>query len=85
MKAGLRNSMIGAVCLSMVGCTSMDADDVTSAGLIIGLVGIAAAVLLMDSDSDDDRHHHRDKPRDRENSYQGHHKCRDGRSCYKPR
>ncbi|QBH96314.1 hypothetical protein EKN56_07840 [Limnobaculum zhutongyuii] len=63
----------------------MDSDDVTSAGLIIGLVSIAAAVLLMDSDSDDDRHHHRDKPRDRENSYQGHHKCRDGRSCYKPR
>ncbi|AWH87330.1 hypothetical protein [Limnobaculum parvum] len=90
MKKGLRNSMIGAVCLSMVGCANMDSEDfASSAGMLVALIGITAVVLLSDndndSDSDDNRYHYSDKSRDNKNAHHGYHKCRDGRSCYRPK
>ncbi|WP_159566464.1 hypothetical protein [Budvicia diplopodorum] len=51
-----RNSLIGLLCLSMVGCAGMSDEDMGTAGIVVVGLGALAAVLLLSDDDDDDKH-----------------------------
>lgn len=51
-----KNTLIGLLCLSMVGCANMGDDDASTAGMVVVGLGALAAVLLLSGDDDDKKH-----------------------------
>ena len=70
----LRNSLIGILSLSVVGCANFSGDDFKTLGALVLIVGVVAAIAVSDSGDDsnydssdnydhhvyhhDDKHHH---------------------------
>lgn len=70
----LRNSLIGILSLSVVGCANFSGDDFKTLGALALIVGVVAAIAVSDSGDDsnydssdsydhhdyhhDDKHHH---------------------------
>ena len=70
----LRNSLIGILSLSVVGCANFSGDDFKTLGALVLIVGVVAAIAVSDSgddsnyDSSDNYDHH-----DYHHDYKHHH------------
>lgn len=58
MVKSFRKSLIGLLCLSLVGCANMNDDNIGTAGMVVVGLGALAALILL-SDSDDDKQEHK--------------------------
>lgn len=72
MVDSFRNSLIGLLCLSVVGCGSMSDSDAGATGMVVVGLGALAAIILL-SDSDDDKGHKGHRGHSSRDSYKGGH------------